>query len=249
MANLFSFNGVSSASFGLHIQSKQIFDAPVLEQTLQTVPGRDGDILLKGNRLQNVSVSYTCFFKENNITDLASQVRRIKAWLYSSRNQYAILTDSYDPAYFRYALLREAVTIDEQFNKLGLFTVTFTCLPYKYSIDGQTEVSAANKTLTVANPESFDALPVIKVTGTGAFTLTVSGTGYACTVAVANTGSTSRQIIFDSSRMLVYADAALLTSLCTFSSGFPVLKPGSNTVRVTGSGVTALSVTPGWRTL
>lgn len=249
MANYFSFNGVSSSSFGLQIQSKRIFDAPLLEQTLQPVPGRDGDLLLKGSRLGNVIVSYTCFFKENSITNLASQIRRIKAWLYSSKNQYAILTDAYDPAYFRYALLREAVTIDEQLNKLGIFTVTFTCLPYKYSIDGQTELTAANKTLTVANPESFEALPVIKVTGSGAFTLTVSGTGSACTVTLANTGSTSRQIIFDSSRMLVYADAALLTSLCTFSSGFPVLKPGSNTVRVTGSGVTALSVIPGWRTL
>ena len=249
MANAFSFNGVSSATFGLHIQSKRIFDAPVPEQTLQSVPGRDGDIILKGCRLQNVTVSYTCFFKENSVAALTDKVRRIKAWLYSSRGQYAILTDTYDPAYFRYALLSEAVTIDEQFNKLGIFTVSFSCQPYKYGFDGQTEVTGTNKTVSVTNPEAFDAFPLIKVTGTSAFTLTVSGTGYTCTVSVANTGSTSRQIVFDSEKMIVYANAALLTSLCTFSGGFPVLKPGANTVRVTGSGVSGLTVTPGWRTL
>ena len=70
MANAFSFNGVSSATFGLRIQSKRIFDAPVPEQTLQSVPGRDGDMILKGSRLQNVTVSYTCFFKENGVAAL-----------------------------------------------------------------------------------------------------------------------------------------------------------------------------------
>ena len=249
MANSFTFNGISSLSFGIRIQKKNIFDSPVPEQTFQPIPGRDGDIILKGSRLQNVTVSYTCFIKKNNIADLSSAIKSIKAWLYSACGKYAELTDSYEPQYFRNAALCEALQIEEQFNKLGIFTVSFNCQPYKYSFAGQTEVRSSTGTLTVSNPEAFESKPLIYVTGSGAFTLTVSGENYATEITVENTGSTSRRITFDTEKMAVYTGSQLLTYLCAFSNGFPVFRPGQNTVQISESGVTEISAIPRWRTL
>ena len=249
MANSFTFNGVSSSTFGIYIQSKRIFDAPVLEQTFQSIPGRDGDIIMRGSRLQNVIVSYTCFVKRNDIVYLSSAIKKIKAWLYSAYGKYAELSDSYEPQYFRDAALSEALQIEEQFNKLGLFTVSFSCKPYKNRITGRNEYSKTSGTLSLTNPEQFDSLPIIKVTGTGTFTITVTGTDYSDVITASNTGSTSRTITFDSEQMVVYSGSNLLNSKCTFTNGFPVFKPGAVSVKFSGSGVTQISAIPRWRTL
>ena len=51
--NFFEYNGKKSSQFGLHIQSKRIFDSPTTDLTFQTIPGRDGDLILPDNRLGN----------------------------------------------------------------------------------------------------------------------------------------------------------------------------------------------------
>lgn len=42
----------------------------------------------------------------------------------------------YDAEYFRYGVISGGLDIEEQLNKVGSFTVTFNCKPYKYSYKG-----------------------------------------------------------------------------------------------------------------
>ena len=248
--NFFEYNGTKSSQFGLHIQSKRIFDSPTIDLSFQTIPGRDGDLILPDNRLGNVTVSYTCFFKEKNITDMADTVRQMKAWLFSCRGNYAKLTDSYDPEYFRYAVLTGSLSIDEQLNRLGSFTVTFSCKPYKYSLLGNIASSYAQTEIELTNPEPFESLPVIKVAVTTDFEVKVSSSGYETKVSFTVPDSVARYYIIDSENLNIYGSAGrLLNRYAVVSNGFPVFFPGDNTVTVTGGNIVKTVITPLWRSL
>ena len=95
------------------------------------------------------------FLARKNIAALAAVLRDIKGWLYSEPDRYHELSDSYDAEYFRYGVISGSLDIEEQLNKVGSFTVTFNCKPYKYSFAGQEMVSADDSTLTVnENPQA-----------------------------------------------------------------------------------------------
>ena len=58
--NYFVYNGVSSLDMGLRIESKNVFSAPEYDVTFQSIPGRNGDLILPNGRYPNVQVTYSC---------------------------------------------------------------------------------------------------------------------------------------------------------------------------------------------
>ncbi len=78
----FTYNGRSSADFGLHMQSKNVFSAPECDAEFISVPGRSGDIINSNRRFANVKVTYTVFLARKNTATLAAVLRDIKGWLY-----------------------------------------------------------------------------------------------------------------------------------------------------------------------
>ena len=129
----FTYNGRSSADFGLHIEKKDVFSAPSYDAEFISIPGRSGDIINPNRRFANIKVTYTVFLARKNIAALAAVLRDIKGWLYSEPDRYHEITDSYDAEYFRYGVISGNLDIEEQLNKVGSFTVTFNCKPHKYS--------------------------------------------------------------------------------------------------------------------
>ena len=136
----FTYNGRSSAEFGLHIEKKDVFSAPEYDAEFISIPGRSGDIINPNRRFANIKVTYTVFLARKNAAALAAVLRDIKGWLYSEPDRYHEITDSYDAEYFRYGVISGNLDIEEQLNKVGSFTVTFNCKPYKYSFAGQETV-------------------------------------------------------------------------------------------------------------
>lgn len=145
----FTYNGRSSADFGLHIEKKDVFSAPEYDAEFISIPGRSGDIINPNRRFANIKVTYTVFLARKNVAALASDLRDIKGWLYSEPDRYHELTDSYDAEYFRYGVISGSLDIEEQLSKVGSFTVTFNCKPFKYSFAGQETVSADASELTI----------------------------------------------------------------------------------------------------
>ena len=125
----FTYNGRSSAEFGLHIEKKDVFSAPEYDAEFISIPGRSGDIINPNRRFANIKVTYTVFLARKNAPALASVLRDIKGWLYSEPDRYHEITDSYDAEYFRYGVISGNLDIEEQLNKVGSFTVTFNCKP------------------------------------------------------------------------------------------------------------------------
>lgn len=131
--NWFSYNGVRSAERYIRISDKDIFSGPKYDSTIQSIPGRDGDLICPGGRLGNVSLSYTCFVPAKTVAELEERLTDVKAWLYAEPDRYHELFDSYDTRFFRRAVFNSKLDISEECRKIGVFTVSFSCYPPGFS--------------------------------------------------------------------------------------------------------------------
>ncbi len=237
----FTYNGRSSAEFGLHIEKKDVFSAPEYDAEFISIPGRSGDIINPNRRFANIKVTYTVFLARKNVAAFASVLRDIKGWLYSESDRYHEITDSYDAEYFRYGVISGNLDIEEQLNKVGSFTVTFNCKPYKYSFAGQQTVAADSASLSVTNPTAFESRPYIKLYGSGAVTLNVSSGNSTNSWTIS---AIDEYIEIDSELMNCFKDTDLKNDSVT-GEGFPVLKPGENLIACTGN-IQRLEIVPRW---
>ena len=235
----FTYNGRSSADFGLHIEKKDVFSAPEYDAEFISIPGRSGDIINPNRRFSNIKVCYTVFLARKNIAALADVLRNIKGWLYSEPDRYHELTDSYDAECFRYGVISGNLDIEEQLNKIGCFTVTFNCKPYKYSFAGQETVSADASELTITNPTAFESRPYIKLYGSGTVALLIQPQGRGMMIS-----NLDEYIEIDSELMNCFKDTTLKNDTVT-GDGFPMLKPGTTTIACAGN-VQRIEVIPRW---
>ena len=235
----FTYNGRSSADFGLHIEKKDVFSAPEYDAEFISIPGRSGDIINPNRRFANIKVTYTVFLARKNIAALAAVLRDIKGWLYSEPDRYHEITDSYDAGYFRYGVISGNLDIEEQLNKIGCFTVTFNCKPYKYSFAGQETVAADASELTITNPTAFESRPYIKLYGSGAVALMMQPHGRGMMIS-----NLDEYIEIDSELMNCFKDTTLKNDTVT-GDGFPMLKPGTTTIACAGN-VQRIEVIPRW---
>ena len=190
-------------------------------------------------------MTYTVFLVRKNTAALASVLRDIKGWLYSEPDRYHEITDSYDAEYFRYGVISGSLDIEEQLNKVGSFTVTFNCKPYKYSFAGQQTAAADASKLTIINPTAFESRPYIKIYGSGLIRLMVQPEGQG--TSSWGFAGVDEYIEIDSEHMNCYKDTVLKNDAVT-GEGFPVLKPGENSIACDGN-VRRVEVVPRWRCL
>ena len=228
-------------SFGLHIEKKDVFFAPEYDAEFISILGRSGDIINPNRRFSNIKVTYTVFLARKNTAALAAVLRDIKGWLYSEPDRYHEITDSYDTEYFRYGVISDNLDIEEQLNKIGSFTVTFNCKPYKYSFAGQETVAADASTLTITNPTAFESRPYIKLYGSGAVTLNSSSLD---STSLWTISAIDEYIEIDSELMNCFKGTVLKNDEVKVAE-FPVFKPGTCTVSCTGD-VTRIEVIPRW---
>lgn len=235
----FTYNGRSSAEFGLHIEKKDVFSAPEYDAEFISIPGRSGDIINPNRRFANIKVTYTVFLARKNIAALAAVLRDIKGWLYSEPDRYHEITDSYDAGYFRYGVISGNLDIEEQLNKIGCFTVTFNCKPFKYSFAGQQTVTVDASELTITNPTAFESRPYIKLYGSGTVVIMIQPQGRGMMIS-----NLDEYIEIDSELMNCFKDTTLKNDTVT-GDGFPMLKPGTTTIACAGN-VQRIEVIPRW---
>ena len=209
----FTYNGRSSAEFGLHIEKKDVFSAPEYDAEFISIPGRSGDIINPNRRFANIKVTYTVFLARKNIAALAAVLRDIKGWLYSEPDKY--------------------------------HDVTFNCKPFKYSFAGQQTLSADASELTITNPTAFESRPYIKLYGGGLIRLMVQPEGRG--TSSWGFAGVDEYIEIDSERMNCYKGTVLKNDILS-GEGFPVLKPGENTIACAGN-VRRVEVVPRWQCL
>ncbi len=242
--NGFTYNGVSSLDMGLRIESKSVFSAPQYEKKFQPIPGRDGDLILPNGRYQNVQITYSVFLPAKTLLELQEKLTAVKAWLYTEPDRYHELRDTYDADCFRRAVISTQLDIEDQLNKIGMFTVSFSCLPFKYLDSGQETVTITNSGTTLTNPTAFATKPLICVYGSGEGRITVQSSAGSQRWDLSDI---SGHIAIDSEQMNCYKDAEPKND-CVDGNGFPLLHPGANKIIFAGD-IRSVTVLPRWVTL
>lgn len=241
--NYFEYKGIRSSDMGIRIEEKEVFSGPQYDLGFEEIPGRDGDLIRSGGRFPNVQVTYSVFVAAKSVVELASKLNAVKAWLYTELDQYHELSDTYNPGFSRKGVFSGKLDIEDELNRIGIFTISFSCQPFQYSADGkqQTEYATGD---TVNNPYPFPSKPYIKVYGSGNGALTLQSASNNSTWTFE---SIEDYLEIDSVQMNFYKGVEPKNDLVT-GSGFPLLYPGENAITLTG-GITKIEIEPRWMTL
>lgn len=238
--NYFEYKGIRSSDMGLRIESKNVFSGPEYEVDFLSIPGRDGDLIAGSGRFPNAQVTYSVFIPAKTISELAAKITAVKAWLYSGLNSYHTLSDTYDTAFFRHAVFAGKLDIEDELNRIGIFTISFSCKPYRYDAAGTESITLATGDVLL-NPYPFSSKPILRIEGSGKGTLTIQSEGSNATWSFT---AIDEYIEVDSEQMNFYKDTEPKNDTVS-GDGFPLLYPGENTVSFSG-GITAVSVIPRW---
>lgn len=234
MIEHFVYNGKSSREYGIVINEHTGYSSPERDFTTVEVPGMDGDLTLDNGRYKNIIMTYKCGIANG----FAAKISAMRAWLCSNIG-YHRLEDSYHPDYYRIARISGTMEPTSFARaRAGQFDIQFDCKPQRFLKSGE-ESYTFTGTGKIVNPTLYNALPLIRVYGTG--TLGIGST--TITISAANTYTDIDCAIQDA-----YKEATNCNGNIVLNSGnFPVLKPGENGISL--SGISRIELTPRWWTI
>ena len=165
----FTFDGESSANYGVYLTGEGVFNAPVRAVEMIEIPGRNGNFALDQGRFENITVTYQAGMYDVNESNFADKVSAVRNWL-CSKVGYCRLEDEYNPNEYRMAVYSNGLEVSHDMLIAGEFEITFECKPQRWLTSGETAVSVTSGN-TLTNPTLFDASPQLQVWGYGDITL------------------------------------------------------------------------------
>lgn len=237
MRDFIVFGGVNSLDYDTWAANVNQFDAAQKSVETVKVPGRNGTLSISDGSYENITVTYSLYSKG----DIKRNVDAFKAAI-NAVDGYAKLVDTFSPDHYRLARYTQAFAVDSSDHRNAGFMVEFDCDPRKFLKAGQ-NVKAFTASGVVKNQTLFDALPLLRVYGTG----TVTVGSVAVTINTAD-GYTD----IDCEMQEAYRETDEGIENCnnnvTLSSGeFPKLSPGNNNIYL--SGVSKVEITPRYWTI
>lgn len=227
MANTMEFNGVTNHAFGVIVTSLPPIPTPEERGEDIEIPGRNGSLWRSDGSYKPVTIAVPIWVPQD------VSLTQVRGWLTGS----GLLKFDNGTLYWDARVSGETHFAPRDFYDGYETTVTFTCQPFRRAKEESIKVTGTPYTLY--NSYSAYAEPRFTVTCTGDFTLDINGT-------LATITGVTGTVVLDTELQEAYKGATLINDKMV--GAFPVLAPGSNTIKYSG-GVTALTVEPRWRTL
>lgn len=165
--NTITFGGVNSADYGIYISGEGVFNAPVRDAEVISIPGRNGSFLLDNGRYENIEVTYPAF---NTETDKATFIAQIDAFrnAIASQKGYQRLEDTFHADEYRMASFIGGLEVNPVLynDHTSQFEIVFNCKPQRFLKSGETATSKANNS-TISNSTLFDSHPLLEFTSNG----------------------------------------------------------------------------------
>ena len=234
----FVFNGHKSLDYGLYVQKKNTYKGAKRDITVTSIPGRSGDLITDNGRYHNATITYQLALINDTPWRFEELAQLIRAWLLPKQG-YIELWDTYDGAYYRLGAYTDEVNIAQELQDTGTVTLAFNCKPFKYSFDGQRDITMSSAG-RLYNAEAYPSKPYIKIIGDGSISLTVGGESFLFS-------NVDGYIEIDSEQMNAYKGNTAQNNKMS-AGGFPVLVPGMNLIAWTGN-VSHLEIVPRWCSL
>jgi predicted phage tail component-like protein len=218
----FTFRGIHTSEYkGLVIKTinNPLSSAKRIQRV--NVMGRDGEYVFESG-YNNKILEFRCSLANGTIIERRQRARKIASWLSSAGD--LVLDYENDKTYKVVKTASDiSLAVEQAWDE---FNITFETEPFQYG--GLKTLSFDNpSTVVVNNAGTYEAETIISITGTG--NVTVSSSAYSFTL----TGMTGK-LNLDSKRIIVYTDAKV-NGISKHSGNFIKLKPGNNTITVTGS--------------
>lgn len=228
----FYLDGIDAASVGVVLQTPIRFAAaePIVETV--TIPGRNGVLVNETGAYGNRKGNGSCYALDEAVNDTIISISRFLL----GTGGYRRLETSDDAEHYWMARVTNGARIEQRLRTLNPFEIVFDCQPQRYLVSGETAVTFSVAG-TLDNSTGFPALPIIKVYGSGAGSVSVGGV----TVTIKDM---TDFLILDSENMNAYNDDGN-QNLNINAPVFPVLEAGENGIAFSG-GVTKIEITPRW---
>lgn len=223
MNNYIILNGISSNTItGLLISSLPPITKPLMRSNIETIDGRDGDIVTK--------LGYSAYDK------------KIKIGLYGDfdiddvitffNGEGQVIFSNEQDKYYNYQILDQ---IDyERLLRFKTADITLHCQPFKYSsVEGVKTFEITNETsINIRNNGNYISKPIITITGTG--TINLSLNNYQIFVIDL---SEDTQITIDTNLMDAYnpSTQSLMNRVVTGDYDKFALNVGTNTISWSGT--------------
>lgn len=240
--------GISNTDVGMIIEHYPRVILPNRKIEVQTVPGRNGDIVIPSESFENYEQAYDAFLDVKKFGGLEAAMPKVSDWLLG-HSGYQRLEDSYFPDVYRMAYYTGGAQFVSLFNEYGEGTLTFNCAPEKYLKYGERPITLT-KNQKLINPTSFTAKPLITVTGNftnnspGVLTFTKDGVSADLSIkSLDNTNS----VTIDTKLHKAYSGTANKNS--SIVGKFENLTLGKETVITWNNRITSVSIIPRWWTI
>lgn len=233
---LFVYGGESSADYGMVVSEAPAFERSSRKQTIYTVPGRNGSVIFQEDAWEDVPRTYKVWIA-NDMQRLPTKIDAFEAFLNSMKG-YQRLEDSFEPDVFRLAYYSGGDDFSNVLMAYGEATLNFMCRAERFYKSAENPVEVVNGT-KLMNPTRFTSKPLIHIEGSGTVNVHIGGN-----TIVANV---TNYINIDCETMNAYRLAAENKN-SEISGTFPVIKPGENTVGISGS-TTLVTVVPRYFTI
>lgn len=164
-----TFDGVSSADYGVYITGQAVFNAPQRDVEMINIPGRNGAFELDKGRFQNIEVTYKAGIFAKSESEFAQTISAFRNFL-CSRLKYCQLTDDYNSGEFRMAVYKSGLEVTPAQLIAGEFDIVFECQPQRFLFSGQNTIEITSGD-DIVNPTLFSSRPLLEVTGYGSLVL------------------------------------------------------------------------------
>lgn len=161
MQDSLSFNGTSSDAFNIIVDQPTVTFAKRKVYS-SSVTGMNGNYYDFQNAWEEKIVSYKILAGNDEATNYETFIQ-IAEWL-NDTDGYAILTDSFDPEHYHFAVCIDGMDAIMDLQYYGKTTIRFRCKPERYLVTEPIEVTSGD---SVNNPTNHIAYPLITLTGGG----------------------------------------------------------------------------------
>lgn len=243
MSGYFTYNGVSTATYGIYITGDATYNVANRNLDLQSVVGRSGDVVVDGGNYPNVEVTYHCGLEDPE--GINEKLEEFAAALMTATG-YRELVDTYHPGVYRLGVVVNPIKVTPYRPNGGLqhraasFDVVFSCKPQKYLESGD-EIVTLQSSGSIHNPTAYPASPILTITGKG--TLTVAGQQITI-----GSDCPENEVTVECELMDAYGGTQLLNKYVTLPLNDITLAAGDNSIQL-GSGISGVSIKPRWWTL
>ena len=228
--------GKSSDDVNVVVEHYPVQIRPGKKLEIQSIPGRNGDLVFSERAYSNYIQPYDIYISAEQ-PRLPAVTRRVAEWLYSPEGHQR-LEDCYEPDVFRMAYYSGPAEIENILNRFGRATLQFSCKPQRFLKSGEQTVTVESGTV-LHNSTAFVALPLIRITGSGAGRLQVGE-------YVVEIKSLSGGITLDCELQDAYNGTVNLNNTIS-APEFPQLIGGDNEISFTGNW--NVEIIPRWWTL